>query len=350
VSAGRSDSRLLGLVRAWVGLGAVGVLVAAVRVYGLGELDVAGYWIAGGLVALAAGLAMGAEPLLLGVLRDLSGLTALTALLTVSSSAGWSDLSIATIILLIAASSTLASLWLWRRRSESVWARPLVVLGVMANLIAASLAMGQLPARGLLIGVLVAVGVQTIAIGLIRGAAGVLAIGPPLLGAAFILSVAESVGGSAQWYTTPLGLVLLSEVEILRSLPRFSAPDADRSPIVILEWVALGILAAPPLVEMFTTTLYLGVLALAVAVAVFIWGVVTRVRRRVVAAGSLAVATLVLLIFAAAAGSAPASAFFWIVAVGIGFSVMLVAGLLEAYRSKKGRTMSRLDQLMSGWE
>jgi peptidoglycan/LPS O-acetylase OafA/YrhL len=293
---------------------------------------------------------VGAQPLRVGALRDLSGPLALAALLTVSFSAGWPDFSTASVILLIAASSTLASLWLWRRRRGSVWTRPLVVLGIVANLIVAILSVGQLPARGLLVGVLIAVGVQVMAVGIIRESPGVLAMGPPLLGAAFILSVAESVGGSAQWYTAPLGVVLLSEVEILRSLPRYSAPEADRTPIVVLEWVALGVLAAPPLVEMFTTSLFLGVLALAVAVAVFLWGVVTRVRRRVVAAASLAVATLVLLIFAAAAGSAPASAFFWVVAVGIGLSVMLVAGLLEAYRSKKGRTMSRLDQLMAGWE
>jgi hypothetical protein len=331
-------------------LGAVGVLAATIRVLQLGDLAISGYWIAAGLALTAVALALGAQPLRLDVLRDLSGLVALASLLTVATTAAWPDLSIATVILLVAASSTLASLWMWRRRPQAMWVRPLIVLGVVSNLIAATLAFDQLPARGLLVGVLVAVGVQALAVGLVRDLPGVLAIGPPLLGGAFVLSVAESVGGSAQWYTAPLGLVLLAEVEILRGLPRFSSPDADRSAIVVLEWVALGVLAAPPLVEMFVTSLFHGALALAVAVAVFVWGVVTRVRRRVVASASLAIATLVLLIFAAAAGSAPSSAFFWIVAVGIGFAVMLVAGLVEAYRSKRGRTMSRLDQLMAGWE
>jgi hypothetical protein len=74
------------------------------------------------------------------------------------------------------------------------------------------------------------------------------------------------------------------------------------------------------------------------------------VRRRVIAAASIAVVSAVLLIFAAAAGVAPSTAGFWIVAAGIGISVMLVAGLIEAYRSRRGRAMARLSGLMEGWE
>jgi hypothetical protein len=81
-----------------------------------------------------------------------------------------------------------------------------------------------------------------------------------------------------------------------------------------------------------------------------IWAIVTKVRRRAVAAASIAIATAVLIIFAAAAGAAPQSAVFWILAGGIGLAVMLVAALVEAYRTRRGQMMVRFDRLMEGWE
>lgn len=53
---------------------------------------------------------------------------------------------------------------------------------------------------------------------------------------------------------------------------------------------------------------------------------------------------------AAAADTASQSVSFWITGAGVGFSILLVAGLVEAYRSKKGHLMLRLDRLMEGRE
>jgi len=101
---------------------------------------------------------------------------------------------------------------------------------------------------------------------------------------------------------------------------------------------------------MFTTNLIYGLVAFATAGAVLIWAVFSKVRRRAVTAGSLAIATAVLMIFAAASAAAPESAAFWILSGGIGFAVMLVAALIEAYRTRRGQVMTRLNQLMDGWE
>jgi hypothetical protein len=171
-----------------------------------------------------------------------------------------------------------------------------------------------------------------------------------LVGVSFILAIAESVSGSAQWYTVPTALVLLAEVEILRKMRRDSGRARDAADALALEWAGLGLLAAPSLVEMFTTGLGFGLIALGIAATVLLWAIVTRVRRRAIASASLAVIAAAMLLVAAAAGAAPSSAFFWIVAAGVGFAVMLVAALIEAYRSRKGRTMARLNQLMEGWE
>jgi len=101
---------------------------------------------------------------------------------------------------------------------------------------------------------------------------------------------------------------------------------------------------------MFTSSLVYGLGAFGVAGAMLIWAIVTKVRRRAVAAASIAIAAAVLIIFAAAAGAAPQSAVFWILAGGIGLAVMLVAALVEAYRTRRGQVMVRLDHLMEGWE
>ena len=104
------------------------------------------------------------------------------------------------------------------------------------------------------------------------------------------------------------------------------------------------------MVEMFVDSLSIGLLAFAASAMCFLWAILTRVRRRAVAAACIAVGSSVLFVFAAAAGGAPDSAFFWILAIGIGFAVMLVAAIVEAYRTRKGRVMARLSELTDGWE
>jgi hypothetical protein len=228
--------------------------------------------------------------------------------------------------------------------------RPLAILAALANLQAVWLALKALPEGTLPAAVLLSIGVQVLALGFIRNSARILAVGPPLIGLSFVLVAAGSVSGTAQWYTVPAALVLLAEVEILRKLRRDTRREPAATDALVLEWAGIGLLAAPSLAEMFTTGLGYGLVAFGVAGAVFLWAVVTRVIRRAIAAASLAVAAAVLLVVAAAAGAAPDTAFFWIVAAGIGFAVMLVAALVEAYRSRKGRTMTRLSELMEGWE
>jgi hypothetical protein len=239
---------------------------------------------------------------------------------------------------------------LWRRSTQSVWIRPVIVLSGLANLVALVSALGTLPERGLLVAVILTLGAQAIGVGLIRGFAGLLAAGPPLVGLGFVVAIAGNVSGTAQWYTIPTAVVLLSEVEILRWHRRGSDDAVARQDALVLEWAGLGLLAAPPLVEMFTRSLDHGWTAVGIAIGVMVWGIVTRVRRRFVAAASLAITTSVLMIVAATAARAPSSAFFWILAAGVGFALMIVVAFVEAYRSRKGQVMARLGQLTESWE
>ena len=335
--------------RAWAGLGALGVLAAAVGAIGLGESS-ATMWAASGLAILSLSFARGAAPLELGSLRDMSAVAVLASATLFGLGLDIADAALALGVIGVAVAATFSSLSVWRRLPASNWWRPLLLLGLAADLEAGVFALQSWPDRALLVAVLLSMGVQAVAAGITFNRAGVLAGGPPIIGAGVILMIVENVGGSAQWYTIPIGLVLLSEVEILRKVLRESNKAVKSSEILVSEWLSIGLLGAPALVEMFTTGVAFGLVAFGTAGMLLLWSVATRVRRRAIAAGSLAVAAAALILFAGAAGGAPESAFFWIVAVGIGFAVMLVAALIEAYRSKKGRVMARFDELMEGWE
>ena len=330
---------------AWLGLAAAGVLIAALAYRG----DSVGFAIASGMVLLSVGLARGAAPLRIGLLRESSAITTLLAVNLAADTADRSQTVIAIALILIAVGATFSSLWLWRRQPEATWISPLVVLAVAANVETVYFAIQALPDRAMAVAVLLSIGSQAVALGVTRSVPGAIAVGPPAAALAFVLSVGESVSGSAQWYTVPIALVILAEVEILRATRR-AAGGGQGEDAILLEWVGIGLLAAPALVEMFTSSLVYGLGAFGVAGAMLIWAIVTKVRRRAVAAASIAIATAVLIIFAAAAGAAPRSAVFWILAGGIGLAVMLVAALVEAYRTRRGQMMVRFDRLMEGWE
>jgi hypothetical protein len=343
------DSVTLHVVRAWAALGALFVVTAAVVAETRGDWPEASFWVVGCLGLLAVAAARAAAPLGMSALRDVSAVVGIGALVRLALAAEWPDALVAAGFVVLAATATAAALDLWRRSPRSVWIRPIFVVSGLANLAGLTLAVSILPERGLLVAVVLTLGAQVIAVGLIRGPAGLLAAGPPLVGLGFVLAIAGNVTGTAQWYTIPTALVLLSEVEILRWHRRGDASVA-RQDALVLEWAGLALLAAPPLVEMFTRGLAYAWTAVGIAIGVMVWGIVTRVRRRFVAAASLAITTSVLMIVAATAERAPSSAFFWILAAGVGFALMMVVAFVEAYRSRKGQVMARLGHLMEGWE
>ncbi|MGH8871526.1 MAG: hypothetical protein ACRDWS_06095 [Acidimicrobiia bacterium] len=332
---------------AWSWLAVIGVAVA-VFAYRGDRSD--GYVLAIGLALLALGLARGAIALGVEPLRIASLLAGLIALNLVAHAAAWPDGPFATGLVLLATGAGSIMLWLWRRRPGSPWSIPLAVLAAAVNLETIYFAVEASPTRPLGVAVLLSIAVNALSVGLVRSLPGALALAPPAVGLAFIVGVGESVGGSAQWITVPVAVVLLIEVEILRWMRLGAGVDPNRTDTLVMEAAGIGLLAAPGLVEMFTRTAVYGLVVFGVAVAVMLWAIVSKVRRRLIAAASIATATAVLLIFAVAAAAAPGSALVWIVAAGIGFALLLVTGLVESYRSRRGRVMLRLYGAMEGWE
>ena len=336
--------------RAWMVLGGVGVVAAAVLAATLDERIPGWLAVAAGLGLLAFALARGASPLSWPPMRELSALVALAAgtVLGLGMEAPYETMATGAILAGVAA--TMVALWMSTRRSSSLWIQPLLFLGVVATIEALAFAVATLPRRDVLALVLLGTAAQVVAFGLIRQKPVVVSLGPPIVLAAWIGVAGEASQGRALWFTVPIAVALIAEVDIARWSRRRAEEPLVTPELLALEYGAIGLLGAVVLVEMFASSVAYGLLAFAFSGGLLLWAAATRVRRRAIAAAVLATVTAVLVIFAAAASAAPPSAFFWIVAAGTGFAVMLAMALIEAYRSKTGSVMLRFDELMEGWE
>jgi hypothetical protein len=347
-----TSSRSAGLLlaRAWAGAGVAGVSAAALVALLAADRRPAWPAVSAGLGLLALASVRGATALVAPWLRETSGLLALAAVTVLGYGVGIPSAGLAAAAIAVGFLATLVSLLAWRSRSASPWLRPLAVMGVAASLEALVIGIGRWPRPEILVVALLAFGIQAAAFGLTLRRPAVLSCAPVFVLAAWFGIAAESLGGSAQWYTVPLALALLAEVEVVRWSQRLSDRPRVSPELLILEWAGVAILSILPLTQMFTRGAGFGLLAVTFGALVMLWGVVTRVRRRTIGGAVLATTAAMLMIAAAVAGQAPDSAFFWIIVAGVGFAVMSVVAVLEAYRSKSGRVMGRLHELMEGWE
>lgn len=336
--------------RAWLGLGGAGVLAGGALALTVDERMPAWLAVAAGLALLALALARGAAPLSWPQMRELSSVGLAASIAALGYALDASAIAMATITILLGVAATAAALWQKQQRPASPWRNPSALLGVVATILAVVYAVVVLPDRGPIVLVLLGVAVELVAAGIILERPVVLSLGPPVLLAAWFGVAGEAVGGSALWFTIPIALTLIAEVDVVRWSRRRAEQPQTTPELLVLEYAAVGLLGVVVLVEMFGTSAAYALLGFLISGGLLLWAAATRVRRRAVAAGVLATVTAVLAIFAAAASQAPPSAFFWIAAAGAGFAVMLAMALVEAYRSKTGSVMLRIDQLMEGWE
>jgi hypothetical protein len=339
------------MVRGWTGLAVLGVVVAGGLAAVATDRRAVWFAVAAGTALLAAAAARGSDVLAVPRSRETAALASLASLTMAAYAAEATSEVVVAGALVLGLAATVAALLVWRSgRDESAWVGPLAALGVAAGLEAAVVAGVTWPRRDLLAVALLALGGQAAAAGLTTRRAGLLRLAPALVLAAWLVMAAESLAGNAQWYTAPVALTLLAEVEIARWHRRRSRSVSSTRELLVLEWAGIAVLAGVPLTYLFTRGLGSALVATGLAIGLFVWGLITQVRRRVVAAAALATGTAVLTIAAAVAGQAPASAAFWILVVGIGFAVMLVVAVVEGYRSRTGRVVQRFDQLAQGWE
>ena len=336
------------LTAAWGGLGVVLVAVAAQVTL---DLDVNRVWatgIAPGSAMAALAAARGAAMLPIGGLREGSAIGLLASLTALAYGLGASG-GLPVAVTLAAAVVGSAVLVRFGPDRSMAWVRPIEWFVIAANVEAAAIALAMLPATQAITAVFLTSGVQAALVGLARRHGPLLALSPPLLAVAFVLLIADTAAGSVQWYTLPFALVVLVEVEIVRLMWRDADPSVTDS-LITVEWVGIALAVLPAVVEIFVRSLAAAGILLLVAVGLLLWAIVTRLRRRAVAAAVVAVGSSILVITAALAGPAPESAGLWISAAGLGFSVMSIAGVIEAARSRRGKVVRRIDELMGGWQ
>jgi hypothetical protein len=294
--------------------------------------------------------ALGGRALGINRLRIATGAPALGALAAVLMAFDTSSFGIGVAMTAVVALATLTTVLLVVRNADLGWIESSLVAGYVATAITVPIALIALPATQLIVVLLVAIGGQTISYGITFNRDALLAFGPPALGLATITLLAESASETALWFTVPIAVVLLAEADILHRMTAGARDEKRSTALLILEWSGIALLSLPPIIEMFTTDVAFGLLGFGFAVGLLMWALLTRVKRRVLAAAVVATLSVMLTLAAAAASNAPANAAFWIIGGGVGFSIMLIAGLVEAYRSRSGALMTRLGDLMEDWE
>jgi hypothetical protein len=309
------------------------------------------WWLAAtGLAFTTIAAATGSRAVGVPRLRSGSGIPALGAVAAALFASGVSPFGIGVALTISASVVTLLSAVLATRRRQSVWLEMGVITSMVATMLAVPISLIEYPATELIMLILVVVGGQAIAYGMVFERQPLVAVGPPFLGIAAIVLAVESASGVALWYTVPIAVVMLVESDILRPIVRGDSDNRGSLGLVILEWSGVALLGLPPLIEMFRTNIAFGLLGFGLAVGLMAWALLTRVKRRVLAACVVATSSTMLSLAAATASNVDDSAAFWILGAGVGFSIMLIAGFVEAYRSRSGALMRRLGDLMEEWE
>ena len=342
-------------VRSWLFTwGGVGTLLgAAVGLAALAEFEVAvspSTLVGGGLLVLAwvaaaevmdvTGLRYGAVVLLALVEAEVLGLvgaTPATQVVVLATTAG------------VAALLALAPVML---ANLAAWQRPVLALGVVSALGSIGVAVGQLPDRTLLVpSLLVAAGVSAGA-GVALSSVWVRVLSPLLACAAWVVFAAESLGDNPQWYMVPMGLALLVAVALLRQDARDRGADPSAAAIVTLEVVGIAFLVGASFVQAVTDSLVYIALAVVLGAAVAAWGLLTKVRRRVVAGSAVVLAAVVVLLAVPLVSLLPAwqSTALWIFLAGAGLVALLAATAIEKGRLAVHKAMERYVALGDEWE
>jgi hypothetical protein len=335
----------------WSGLAALGLAAAWAAVPAV-ERRPGGLSAAEGLALFAAASAVGARPLEIARLREAASVLALASGAMVLYGLHPSSETQVAATAAAGFAAMVGSLILWRRNPNSHWLPPLAVFGAASSAASIPIAAIAWPRRGLLVAALVVTGSEAAAAGFTLRRSLPLYFSPVLLCAAWLVYASEALRGNPQPFTVPIGLGLLALVELARSDRRRAGKHPVTPVLLILEFSGLGFLVGAALVQIVTTHLLYGLVAVALAGAVIGWGGVTRVRRRCAFGAVVAFVAVVLMLGAPIAHNIPRfrGAALWVTVAAAGAVLIVVAGLLEQGRDKVKRTVRRVGELMEGWE
>ncbi|KGM10966.1 hypothetical protein N868_12850, partial [Cellulomonas carbonis T26] len=248
----------------------------------------------------------------------------------------------------------------WQRPPGVPWQRPVAVLGVatvaVALLLAAAPAAAPTgadePTPVLLAAALAAAAVQAAALGVAYRELGLRLAAPVVAWLAWAAYATHAISGSVAWYTVPVGLATLVVVGVWRADRRDRGLPPAADGVAGLELTGVAFLVVSSFASAFTDSVLHALVAAAIGVAVALWGVATRVRRRFVTGAGIVVAGLVLAVGLPLVALLPAvgEAGAWVAVAVVGLIAVMAATLLERGRAVVRGGRARLMDATEGWE
>jgi hypothetical protein len=176
-----------------------------------------------------------------------------------------------------------------------------------------------------------------------------LALAPVLAYAGWAAHVPTALGGDANWYTVPAGMLLAGSVDVVRH----ERPDQRRRTyLVALDLAAVLAMIGVGLVQTMVTSTAYGLLVIATALVVGAWAIATRVRRRLLAAAgcvALALLAMVVLPLVGLLGEIRGAGL-WIAVAAVGVVAIAVATYLERGLTVTRERIARLRASTADWE
>ena len=299
-----------------------------------------------------AGLALAAIPLRAPWLRDVSAAPALLSLLVFFTV--WGVEPGAQVGVLSGACAGLAGIVLAdaRRAPRSPWARPGAEFGALAAATAFVVGLAALPDAMVVVPAIAAGAAWSASTGVVWRRVGLQMLSPVAACAAWMVFVAATVHGGPQWYTIAVGITLLGIVSLWRRDRRALGADPAGPQVVALEIIAMAFLVAAPFVEAITVSVAHALVAAALGAGVAGWGVLIRVRRRVVIGAVTGVAALVVLVVVPLVALLPpwGGVTAWLLIATTGLVAVLAATMLEKARTAARTTRVRFRGMTAGWE
>lgn len=255
-------------------------------------------------------------------------------------------------------------------RAASTWLRPLTVLGVGAVVLAA-VGAGAVAADAwitgaartgtadpgtvgplLVAGVLAAIAVQVAAAGVAWRVLGLRLAAPVVAWGAWAVYAANALGGVVAWYTVPVGLALLVVVAVWRADRRDRGLAPVEGGVVGLELTGIAFLVVASFAAAFTTSVLHALVAAGIGVLVTLWGLLTRVRRRLFTGVGIVLVGVVLAVGLPLVALLPAwgEAGAWVLVAVVGVLAVLAATLIERGRTAVRDGRARLRDATAGWE
>ena len=265
------------------------------------------------------------------------------------------DATLLTRVIVLTAGAALTMVlvfWTVRGTRSQRWTTPLVLFSVLCTVTSLSLIGEPMTWHAddlMFVGIMLAIAaVQSAGFGVALRKPGLIRFAPILACASWLALARGAQLDGLQWYTAAIGLTLLVVAEIWRHtarpvsmvgattpLPTDSGsptePGANTGPLVPIEVAGVGFLLIGPMIQSLTETPLHAFVGMGIGVAFTLWGIATRVRRRVRVGVVTVLAFVSALILIPLVKVLPTlgSAGLWVSIAVAGLVAVLVAALME---------------------